>query len=149
MATKCTVPLCDQLKDLRSDPEAFAAEFDSWKAQGSAGEYESFLFGKDSAYVRPEIDGEKYQLRHVHLVPIKDFQQLTLWQKIWRRGGRKTSDRVLVYASDTRGDHLLIFILEEPTAHAIAEMNTAEDRRLMEQLSAVAAAFLHDGSVIA
>ena len=49
----------------------------------------------------------------------------------------------------TREAIILIFILEEPTAHAIAEMKTAEDKQLMERLAAVAAAFLHDGSAIA
>lgn len=149
MATTCTVPLCNQLKALSEDPEAFAAEFNAWKAQGSKGEYESFLFGKDSAYVRPEVDGEQYQLRHVHLVPIKDLQKLTIWEKLWKRRTRKTSDRVLVYTSNTRGNHLLIFILDEPTAHDIAKMKSTEDKQLMERLAAVAAAFLYDGSVIA
>ena len=134
---------------LQSDPARFASEFDSWKAQGSAGEFESFLFGKDGAYVRPEVAGEKYRLRHVHLVPLKNPEQLTAWQRLWRFRGRKTSDRVLVYASNTRGDHLLIFILEEPLAHQIALMKTPEDEALMGKFAAIADAFLHDGSVIA
>ena len=80
---------------------------------------------------------------------IKDLQKLTIWEKLWKRRTRKTSDRVLVYTSNTRGDHLLIFILDEPTAHDIAKMKSTEDKQLMERLAAVAAAFLYDGSVIA
>ena len=149
MAAQCTAPLCNQLKGLGSDPAVFATEFDAWKSQGGAGEYESFLFGKDGAYTRPKVDGDPYLLRHVHLVPIKDVQKLSLWKRLWRLRSRKTSDRVLVYASDARGDHLLIFILEEPTAHAVALMKSEEDKHLMERFAAIAAAFLHDGTVIA
>lgn len=149
MAAQCTVPLSNQLKELGSDAAAFAAEFDAWKATGTEGEYESFLFGKDGAYARPKVDGDQYLLRHVHLVPLKNVVQLSIWKKLWRRRSRKTSDRVLVYASDTRSNHLLIFILEEPTAHDVAMMKSEQDTRLMERFAAIAAAFLHDGTVIA
>lgn len=148
MATRCTEQLREQLLKTSSDVVAFAAEFDAWKALGEKGEYGSFLFGKDGSYARPKVDDKPYLLRHVHLAPIKDVERLTLWQKLWRLRTRKTSNRVLVYASDSKGNHLLIFILEEPSAHAIAEMKSSEDRAVMERFAEIAAAFLHDGTIL-
>jgi mRNA interferase YafO len=95
------------------------------------------------------VDGNKYLLRHVHLVPLADEGQLELWDKAWKRRSRKTSDRALVYVSDGKGNHLLIFILDEPDAHAIASMKTPEHRDIMEGFAEVAAAFLESGDVIA
>jgi len=122
-----------------------AAAFDAWKARGFAGEYSSYLFGKDSAY------GSRLpsSLRHVHLAPLADAVALAAWNRSWSRRTRKVSDRALVYASDNMHGHLLIFILNEPHAHRIARMETAEDASLMLKLAKVAQRFVHDGSVIA
>jgi mRNA interferase YafO len=77
-----------------------------------------------------------------------DNAQRRVWEKKFRRGSRRTSDRVLIYAGKQSGPFLLIFILDEPDAHRIAAMRTREDRETMEGFAEVAAAFLWDGSII-
>jgi mRNA interferase YafO len=126
--------------------DLFCTEFRRWK---SADEYGSYWFGKDSAYVAPAVNGERYILRHVHLVPLADKVQLIKWNQAWKRRGRKTSDRVLVYVGDHRGDVLLIFILPEPDAHAVAAMKTQTHKEIMAGFATVAEAFIADGSIIA
>jgi hypothetical protein len=49
------------------DIQLFCDEFKLWKSKD---EHSSSLFGKDSAYIAPTVNGEKYILRHVHLVPV-------------------------------------------------------------------------------
>ena len=123
--------------------------FQTWK---SGDEYGHYLFGKDAAYAAPSVDGAPYQLRHVHLAPLSDQEQLKRWNAAWLRRSRKTSDRVLVYAKRIAGNqtsYLLIYILPEPEAHSIAAMKTREHRELMEGFANVAAAFLDGGDVIA
>lgn len=116
---------------------------------GPVGEYESYLFGKDGAYVNPGVDGVQRVLRHVHLVPLKDPHALRKWDKGWRRRARKCSDRHLVYVSDPRHGHLLMWILDEPGSHDIALMKSEDDRQLMRQFAAVAAHFIQTGKVLA
>lgn len=149
MATSFTAVLRDQFIALGEDPANFAAEFDRWKSSGERGEYDSPLFGKDGAYSSPPVNGQPNLLRHVHLVPLSDSAQLKVWHVKWRQRARKTSDRALVYASDARHGHLLLFILVEPHAHAIAQMRTPEHRATMQGLAAVAGRFIHDGTIIA
>ena len=128
---------------------ALIKSFQTWKQDN---EYGHYLFGKDSAYAKPSVDGMPYQLRHVHMVPLSDDAQLKRWNAAWRRQSRKTSDRVLVYVERSAGgraDYLLIYLLPEPDAHSIARMATHEHRELMDGFANVAAAFIDDGSVIA
>ena len=40
------------------------------------------------------------------------------------------------------------YVLDEPTAHAIASMATQQDRETMQAFAAVASAFVFDGSII-
>lgn len=131
------------------DADNFAAEFDHWKSLGERGEYSAYLFGKDAAYRLPPVNGDHNVLRHVHLVPLKDPAQIARWDLAWQRRSRKTSDRALVYVSDPRQGHLLLFILEEPAAHAVARMLLPEHRQLMQMFAVVAERFIHDGEVIA
>ncbi|MGK5009421.1 type II toxin-antitoxin system YafO family toxin [Janthinobacterium sp. MDB2-8] len=126
--------------------DEFLSQFEHWKA---GDEYSSKWFGKDGAYARPNVDGKKYMLRHVHLVPIADIAQLAQWNVKFKRKSRKTSDRALVYVSNGKGDYLLIFILEEPDAHEVAEMKTSEHREVMSGFAEVAAEFLDTGKIIA
>ena len=128
------------------DGDELIERFTKWK---SGDEYGSYYFGKDSAYVRPHVDGKPYQLRHVHTVPLQDQDALRRWKTVYRRRGRKTSDRVLVYTADGKDGFLLIYVLEEPTAHEIANMKTVEDTEIMEGFAEVAAAFIDNGDVIA
>ena len=148
MATRLTEALRALLLEQGQDPDNFAAEFDHWKARGAQGEFDSYLFGKDGAYATPKVNGDPHVLRHVHLVPLANHEHLARWKAVWRRRGRKTSDRALVYVSDPYYGHLLLYILDEPDAHAVARMETAEHRDLMMRFAAVADRFIHAGEII-
>ncbi|MGJ7558373.1 type II toxin-antitoxin system YafO family toxin [Variovorax sp. RB3P1] len=148
MATQNTQALSRQLVTVGEDPHNFAGEFDRWKALGSAGEYASYLFGKDGAYVAPPVNGVPNVLRHVHLVPLADPPALRRWNLQWRHRSRKVSDRALVYASDPTHGHLLIYILKEPDAHMVPRMATDDHRVLMLKLARIAEAFVLRGAVI-
>lgn len=147
MAVRATQKLIEQFDTLDEFNE-FALAFSEWKSSGSKGEYHSFLFGKDSAYISPKVDGVPYTLRHVHLVPITQADLLVRWNKDFKTKSRKTSDRVLVYVDDGAKNMLLIFILPEPDAHAIAKMQTVEDKAIMHGFAEVAAAFMDTGEII-
>jgi mRNA interferase YafO len=149
VTTRCTLALQGQLTALDAGASDLCSEFDHWKTLGAAGEYDSYLFGKDSAYVAPRVAGVPNVLRHVHLVPLADPRALAAWNTQWQRRGRKVSDRALVYASDRTHGHLLIYILAEPDAHLVARMGTPVHHQLMLKLAHVAECFMHDGSVIA
>jgi len=136
-----------QLIDSGVQPEAFAREFALWKAGWPKNEYSHELFGKDGAYVAPLVDGERYRLRHVHIVPFNDPQARKRWFGAFRRFGRKTSDRHLVYVADDRGNFGLIYILDEPDAHRIAKMQGAHEREIMNGFALIAENFLWDGSL--
>ncbi|PTT42367.1 hypothetical protein DBR23_03680 [Acidovorax sp. HMWF018] len=121
-------------------------EFSAWKARGPAGEYAFYAFGRDGEYSRPKVLGVNV-LRHVHLAPRVDPHEQAEWKRRWRKGWQKTSDRVLVYAQDQTHGYLLIYILDEPGAHEIAEMRSPEDEKLMKQMAKVASDFIFDGSI--
>ncbi|MDK4688150.1 hypothetical protein QEO94_00250 [Kingella negevensis] len=54
----------------------------------------------------------------------------------------------MIYVAD--GDiHLLIAILDEPTAHQIAKMETPTDRAIMEQFAQIADKFVYHREIIA
>lgn len=112
------------------------------------GEYESPLFGKDSGYFKPAINGEKYILRHVHLPPLVDKQQKKKWLSAFKTRGRKTSNRVLVYVKNDKDNYLLINIFSEPDAHEIAEMKSKENMDIMNFLAKVAEEFIYNNSII-
>lgn len=150
MPTYCTQSFVDQLATLGEQVDEFVQEFSEWKKNWPAGEYHSYIFGKDGGYygaVQAAVTSGR--LKHVHLVPLCDLNQLSEWNKAWRRRSRKTSDRALVYAEDNSGNYLLIFILDEPTAHEIARMRTSENKTLMLQFAAVADAWAFNGEIIA
>lgn len=149
MATRLTDAICAQLQELGQTPNNFASEFDHWKSRGPNGEYSSYLFGKDGGYVAPGVGGVPNTLRHVHLVPLLDVEQMSRWDRDWKRRTRKRSDRHLVYVSDPYYGHLLLWILDEPGSHEIALMTSPEDRDLMHQFAAVADHFIQTGEVIA
>jgi hypothetical protein len=130
----------------KDDADLLCEAFLKWQ---TLGEFEHHYFGKDSAYIVPLVNGEKYGLRHVHLVPEKDKRQIARWLRDFARRGRKTSDRVLIYVKNSAGDYLLIYILTEPDAHKIATMQNQTDKGLMESFAKVAGDFMFDGSVIA
>ena len=148
MVTRCTHALHHQLTAIGEDSNGWTDFFDDWKARGPAGEYDNYFFGKDGAYVGIKMDAPHGKLMHVHLVPISDPLALARWERDWARRSRKVSDRALIYADDGHGNYLLIYVLDEPTAHAIASMATQQDRETMQAFAAVAFAFVFDGSII-
>ena len=135
--------------DRQEDLDLFVAKFAHWKASGEAGEYSAYLFGKDSAYAKLPAGMVTGQLRHVHLAPILDKDALAAWDKAFARGSRKVSNRALVYAQDAKGNFLLLFILNEPDAHVIAQMETVEHKTLMRQFVQVAESWAFNGEIIA
>jgi hypothetical protein len=82
------------------------------------------------------------------LIPEKNERQRVKWIQTFRRRGRKTSDRILIYTQDAKDNYLLIYILSEPDAHKIATMKNQMDKELMESFARVAGDFIFDGSVI-
>lgn len=126
--------------------QVFADEFAAWRKNGA-----NVLFGKDGPYRKPLVQGEP-KLMHVHLIPGLSQTEQDLWIKKWtlrRPASHRTSDHVLVYVIDDYGDALLIAILDEPGAHAIAEMRTPRDAETMEGFAAVAEEYCATGRVIA
>jgi Toxin YafO, type II toxin-antitoxin system len=147
--TFSTRALQAQLIDLGEVPDEWVRYFDHWVRLPEDARYGDYFFGKDSAYIKPLVGAIPYALRHVHLVPIANIEALRKWDSAHRRKGRKTSDRVLVYTYDQRGNHLLIFVLDEPHAHTIASMRTREGTETMNGFAAVAEAFIFDSSILA
>lgn len=148
MATFVTHALRQLLQSQGSSPDNLAAEFQNWKSLGQEGEYSSLLFGKDGAYSSPTVNGLPNVLRHVHLAPLANAVALERWEKAFRRRSRKTSDRALVYVSDGYYGHLLLYILDEPDAHAVARMATDENRKLMHAFATIAERFIHTGEIV-
>lgn len=146
MDVKMTVALDMQMQADKLDPGELIAAFSEWKSSND--EYSSYFFGKDAAYAKPAIFGMPRAFRHVHLVPMTDADQLIAWNKAWKRRGRKTSDRALVYVDADGERYLLIFILSEPDAHAIGAMKTQKDKALMHAFVDVATAFINTGAVV-
>lgn len=149
MPTRVTDALRELLTERGRDADLFAAEFNNWKSLGDAGAHLTHLFGKDGGYRLPQVNGKPYVLRHVHLVPLLDPQKLSRWNFAWRNKSRKVSNRVLVYVSDPRHGHLLLWILDEPDAHNIADMLTPDDAQLMHHFAVVADHFIQTGEIAA
>lgn len=142
-----TAALKGQLAQIGVEAEYFAQQFTLWKADWPRNEYSFELFGKDGAYRAPLVDGERDVLRHVHLMPLPGSKGLRAWITKFRHRGRKVSDRHLVYVEYKPRGYLLIFILDEPYAHSVAEMRTAEDRELMGRFALIAENYIIDGEV--
>jgi len=149
MAVSITNALRKALLDSKSNPQEFIDAFALWKECWPAFEYESELFGKESAYGLPLVDGKPNLLMHVHLVPIRDQVARGEWYRRLFHRRRKVSDRALVYVESARHDFLLIAILEEGDAHRVCQMRTPEDVATMEGFAFVAEKFLFDGSIVA
>jgi hypothetical protein len=134
--------------DLGSSKATFVKRFREWKA---GDEFGSYLFGKDGGYSNPTLDFPDLFLMHVHLVPLYDLDKLAIWEKTFKRKGRKTSNRVLIYAQRSpAAEYLLIAILEEADdAHTIAEMKTSENRNIMLAFAAIANRYIEFGEILA
>lgn len=146
MTVYLTNQLAGQLRSVGIEPHDFAEWFKLWK--DARDELDSAMFGRDGGYVAPTVQGEKYRLRHVHLVPLLDRGAHDRWYRNYAAGRSRTSDRVLVYVRAANGDYLLISILDEPEAHEIARMQTTLDKGIMRGFATVAEEFLTDGAII-
>lgn len=135
-----------QLAPLSGGIVLFAEKFEEWKRLG---EYQSFFFGKDGAYTGIKVGVDDYKLFHVHLPPIKDAKALADWQAEWKKKGRKTSNTVLVYTHDDKGNYLLIFIVREPHGHDFGEQTTPAHAKNMAYCVKIAEAFRFNGAIIA
>ncbi|KAE9536075.1 type II toxin-antitoxin system YafO family toxin [Ursidibacter arcticus] len=118
----------------------FVERFQNWK---EGGEDSSYYFGKDGFY-SPIRSG----LKHVHLVPVIDVQAKRNWDRNWKIGNRRTSDTCLVYVEDQQS-YLLIAILPEPLAHAIAEQREEKHRKTMVYFWQIAEQFFYYRKIIA
>lgn len=130
----------------REDPDDLARLFAEWKAEGKAGEYLYYYFGKNGFYDHPKRSGRRV-LHHVHLPP-DDPHARKKWARDAEACRRKTSDSSLIYTEDAGQGCLLLYIAREPTGHQIARMETAASRALMNSLADVADRFIHDGTII-
>lgn len=77
------------------------------------------VFGRDVANI-----GSQY-VRHAHMIPINDANNLALWKKIhaknqkYNRHQHQLSDRYLIYANGGRYGYLIMDIINDPGAHQI------------------------------
>jgi len=132
----------------QNDLDALIHVFSAWKEAGEKGEDDWYEFGKDSAYTKPLVNGAPYVLKHVHMTPVSNNDDLVKWDRAWEFRARRTSDRILVYVQDGR-KYLLIALLEEPTAHAVGAMRTPRDLHRMKQFVKIAEDFIATGDIIA
>lgn len=148
--TDTLIPQADE--DIEPDffsVEALKAEFADWKNRGPSGADDHYYFGKDAFYEKPRGESGQHVLRHVHLVPLSNPEDVSAWNRNWeRQSGRRTSDTALVYADGGRFGYLLIAILWEPDAHSVSQMKTKEASELMHTFARIAERFIFDGSVI-
>ena len=123
------------------DVADYADYFSKWKATCPAGEFSDYYFGKDGEYDRPKRAGKRV-LRHVHLPPESDPDDIAQWELEFGRQSRKTSDTSLIYTHDQTNGYLLIMIVKEPDGHTLVDMSTPESVALMEHLADVAERFI-------
>lgn len=121
-------------------------EFEFYKRGWPKSEDRFYYFGKDGGYSFPPLT-DPHQIQHVHLWPSADSPESKAWEAGWDRTvekekpTRKTSNRVLVYARDGH-QYLLIYILPEPDAHAIAKGLTKDTAALMNRFKEISEAFI-------
>ncbi len=139
MRVRITQALEDQLISAGLDPNVLITRFSAWKA---GDEYSSYFFGKDALGLNTSV------LRHVHMIPLHDAEQLANWNRAWRRRppARKTSDRYLFYCNGgAQHGHLLIYIVGDPGAHDF--MSSPETRQLLAAFEQCADQFIHFGTI--
>lgn len=101
MAIPASIGMMPPDAEIKDANHLLIEAFQTWK---SGGEYGHYLFGKYAAYAAASVDGTPYLLRHVHLAPLSDQEQLKRWNGAWLRRSRKTSDKVLVYVERKVGN---------------------------------------------
>lgn len=81
ISVKMTGILEAQFKSEGLDHLRFVQLFSQWKAGGKKSEDDFYEFGKDGAYIKPQVNNQSYVLKHVHLVPILDLHQKQEWDR--------------------------------------------------------------------
>lgn len=130
------------------DLNEFVELFTYWKSLGQIGEDDVYEFGKDVPYETPHVNGKKYVLRHVHLVPIIELAKKISWNRAWEKSSRRVSNKALVYVADGPNKFLLIAVLPEPEAHIICKMQTQAAKNLMHEFADIADAFIYADEII-
>lgn len=149
MAVDATISLIEEFQQRTGNNRALeelARAFAIWRRLSFAEQSGSKTFGADRHYSRPLVDG-LIQLRHVHMEPNRPADRKR-WDQLGRLGRERTSDRALIYVTNSSGDLLLIHYLKDGTAHGIAEMRNPQDTATMEGCARVAAAWLADRSTM-
>jgi hypothetical protein len=145
MTVYITQALRETFEKIGVEPDLFIGLFQDFKAGGVEGGY---VFGWDTTYRTPYVNGMSHTLRHVHMVPLANDRETAEWNELARKGKHRTSNRALVYVTDVDGDHLLIEVLEEiPGAHEVCKMLTDDHRKLMKKYAVIAGEFLRKGTI--
>lgn len=141
-----TESLRQEIIGMEADPDAFIAEFLSWKSMGDEGENNHFYFGRNTQYRKPLYEG-RMVLWHVHYVPAESSPEYATWKEIWDNewDRPRTSHSALAYAYDRTHGYLLIDMLWEPDAHEIAKMKTQAHQQIMHDLTDIAGEFIFSG----
>lgn len=99
----------------------------------------SFFFGRDMPYSAPKLPCG-YPLRHIHLAPMSDANDLRIWRRQFDAGREQTSDVALVYVQNAYNEYLLIAVL--PQAHSVAQMTTPNQKKLMDFFARIGEEFI-------
>jgi hypothetical protein len=151
LALDIKVKACKYLTENLSENQIakLMEDFFQWKRLGLAGEFDSFIFGKDSLYKPPA--SPLNTLSHVHMLPPNNDRHFDQWVVDHNRRppSRKTSNVALVYATYTNSiskkqTFLLIGFLENPDAHEIPKRQTQDHKDRMARYNAAAAEFIQD-----
>jgi hypothetical protein len=119
-------------------PQALISYFAEWKQSPAT---EDYFFGKDAFNRGSSV------LRHVHLPPRSNADEIPRWQTCWRRRSNRTSDRHLFYVDRGLGRYLLIFIVDDPGAHEFLANPTSEQKALLTEFERIANNFYYFGKV--
>jgi hypothetical protein len=109
--------LHQRFASLGEDPDRLVHEFEKWK--GDPDGRQTIIFGRDVANT-----GSRY-VRHAHMIPMNDADNLALWKKIYAKNKKynsyqpQLSDRYLIYANGGRYGYLMMDIINDPGAHRI------------------------------
>lgn len=130
-------------------------DFFEWKSLGPAGEYSSYIFGKDGFYAPPASPPQT--LMHAHMIPPNNSPMRKAWNDDHHRKdrngnrvfSRKVSNKALIYAIYTnslskKNTYLLIGILNDPDSHVIIKRETKLHDALMGEYVDIAQQFISD-----
>lgn len=135
----CLSPwLVEAFASEKLEAQRFMDRFLQWKQDG---EDESYFFGKDALNLHSTL------VRHVHMVPLSSPDSLTAWDTNWKRRRKRVSDRFLFYADGGSHGYLLLYIVNDPGAHAFLNSAEPASQAVRAALQAMADQFYHFGIV--